>query len=315
MTSPSVRSKVMLTSQASTALVSVLISLAARQMIPDYWQAFVWLGVIIQVFVLFPLLYWRLPESPRWLEAADRHGEAERVLAGLERRVEAATGAQLPACDPAPRMVGRAERGAWREILTNRMYLGRAILILACWLCCYPGIIYGGGAFAAVYMVDHGLNAQFIFTLFLVGGVATFIAFLFNAQLGERVERRDTVLFVGVLYAASWLVIWMAPNVWVISIGYTLARIAATLFLFNLYNYTAVAFPTRIRSVAFAWTDGLGHLGAWAGVTLLGPLYTMGPDHVGWILFVALPGALLPALLIRGFGMRQSRAVLEHVSK
>jgi hypothetical protein len=32
------------------------------------------------------------------------------------------------------------------------------------------------------------------------------------------------------------------------------------------------------------------------------------------VLFVIIPGALLPAALIRVFGIRQSRAVLEQVS-
>lgn len=94
----------------------------------------------------------------------------------------------------------------------------------------------------------------------------------------------------------------------------TIARIGTFLWLFNMYNYTAVAFPTRIRSVAFAWTDGLGHLGAWAGVTLIGLLYGLGPNHPGWFLFIILPGALLPGLLIRAFGIKQAGAVLEQVS-
>ncbi len=33
-------------------------------------------------------------------------------------------------------------------------------------------------------------------------------------------------------------------------------------------------------------------------MTLIGPLYTWGPDHLGWILWIVVPGALLPALLI-----------------
>jgi len=45
-----------------------------------------------------------------------------------------------------------------------------------------------------------------------------------------------------------------------------------------------------------------------------GPLYAMRPNHVGWILFIIVPGALLAALLIHGFGIRQSHAVLEQVS-
>jgi hypothetical protein len=100
----------------------------------------------------------------------------------------------------------------------------------------------------------------------------------------------------------------------VIAAFYAVSRVGTGLYLFNLYNYTAVAYPTRIRSIAFAWTDGLGHLGAWGGVTLLGPLYNWGPNHLGWFLWIILPGSLLPAILIRGFGIKQRSAVLEQVS-
>jgi MFS family permease len=188
------------------------------------------------------------------------------------------------------------------------------LLILACWLCCYPGIIYGVGAFAAVYMVDHGVTPHFVFMTFTVSYVVQFIAFQANSWLGERVERRDTLLFMGILFALAWGMAYLVPSPAVMAVCVTVGRVCTGLFLFNLYNYTAVSFPTRIRSVAFAWTDGLGHLGAWAGVTLTGPLYVMGPNHLGWILFIIVPGALLPALLIRGFGIRQSHAVLEQVS-
>ncbi|MBS0642124.1 MAG: hypothetical protein JSS43_19835, partial [Proteobacteria bacterium] len=59
---------------------------------------------------------------------------------------------------------------------------------------------------------------------------------------------------------------------------------------------------------------GLGHLGAWAGVTLLGPLYALGPNHLGWLLWIVVPGAIVPALMIRTLGIKQARAVLEQVS-
>jgi hypothetical protein len=45
-----------------------------------------------------------------------------------------------------------------------------------------------------------------------------------------------------------------------------------------------------------------------------GPLYAMRPNHLGWILFIIMPGASLPALLTHGFGIRPSHAVLEQVS-
>ena len=178
----------------------------------------------------------------------------------------------------------------------------------------YAGLIYGVGALLAVYMVDHGATAHEVFLTLAAAYGVLFVVFQVNARLGERVERRNVIAVMAVLFAACWLVEWAVPALSVIVVCYIISRIGTGLFLFNLYNNTAVAYPTRVRAVAFAWTDGLGHLGAWGGVRLLGPLYAFGPNHLGWMLWIVVPGALLPAVLIRGYGIRQSRAVLEQVS-
>jgi MFS family permease len=314
MIGPTVRGKVLLASQGSTALVGVGISLLAFAWVPLHWQWFVWAGALFQIVVLLPLLWWLLPESPRWLEANGHAEDAERVMRELERRVQRAHGGSLREPDHGQHPLLLTDRAAWRELFSNPRYRGRILLILACWLCCYPGLIYGVGAFISVYMVDHGVTPHFVFLTFTAAYGATFVAFLVNSALGEAVERRDTLFVLGIVFALAWTVAYFYPTPMVMAGCVIVGRICTTLFLFNLYNYTAVSFPTRIRSVAFAWTDGLGHLGAWAGVTLTGPLYQIGPNHLGWLLFVIVPGALLPAFLIRGFGIRQSRAVLEQVS-
>ncbi len=314
MIGPTVRGKVLLASQSSTALVGIGISLLAFAWIPVHWQWFVWAGALCQILVLLPLLYWLLPESPRWLEANGHADAADRAMTELERRVRLAHGAALPEPDHGQHPLLLSDKAAWRELFSNPRYRSRIVLILVCWLCCYPGLIYGVGAFISVYMVDHGVTPHFVFLTFTAAYMATFVAFQLNALLGEGVERRDTLFVLGFVFALAWTVAYFYPLPMVMAVCVVIGRICTTLFLFNLYNYTAVSFPTRIRSVAFAWTDGLGHLGAWAGVTLLGPLYQVGPNHLGWLLFIVIPGALLPALLIRGFGIRQSRAVLEQVS-
>jgi hypothetical protein len=47
---------------------------------------------------------------------------------------------------------------------------------------------------------------------------------------------------------------------------------------------------------------------------LLGPLYLSGPNHLGWLLWLLIPGSLVPEFLICEFGVEQSRIVLEQVS-
>jgi MFS family permease len=313
MTSTAIRNKVLLASQGVTALVAVSVNLLAFWLIPANWQWFLWVSAAVEIVVLLPLLLWLLPESPRWLEARGRHDEAERAVALLEERCRRA-GAVLPEPDRDQHMVVVAGKGAWMEIFTNPLYRGRTIVVLICWLLGYAGLIYGSGAFFPVYMVDHGGNAHFVFLTIAVAYAVVFVAFQINARVGEHIERRDVLCAMGFLFSAVWVVIYLVPNLWVIAAFYCLGRVGTGLWLFNLYNYTAVAYPTRIRAIAFAWTDGLGHLGAWGGVTLLGPLYAWGPNHLGWILWILIPGSIVPALVIRCFGVTQSHSVLEQVS-
>jgi MFS family permease len=315
MTSPQVRNRVLLASQGVTALVAAGVNLLAFWLIPSHWQAFLWISAAVEIIILLPLLYRHLPESPRWLEAHGRHEEAERVMAEYEEHCQRYSAAPLAEPAGADNPVVMAGKSAWKELFTSPEYRSRTWVLIICWLLGYAGLIYGVGAFFGVYMVDHGGTAHIVFGTVAVAYLVLFVAFLVNARLGERVERRDVIAVMALLFAAAWIVAWLVPSLSVIAICYIVSRIGTGLFLFNLYNYTAVAYPTRIRASAFAWTDGLGHLGAWGGVTLLGPLYLLGPNHLGWILWIILPGALLPALLIRGLGIKQAGAVLEQVSR
>ncbi len=314
MTSTKIRNKVLLASQGFTAVVAAGVFIVASFMIPSHWQAFLWISAIVEIVVLLPWLYFKLPESPRWLETHGRHEEAERAMEKYERAVQRRDPRPLAEPRSADNPVVMAGPGAWKELFTNPLYRGRTCLLIACWMLGYAGLIYGVGAFFTVYMADHGGSATFVFLTLAVAYGVLFVALQVNARISESVERRDVIASMATLFAASWVVAWAVPNLWVIAVAYVISRIGTGLFLFNLYNYTAVAYPTRIRAMAFAWTDGLGHLGAWGGVTLLGPLYVFGPNHLGWILWIVLPGALLPAALIWGYGIKQSHAVLEQVS-
>jgi putative MFS transporter len=80
-----------------------------------------------------------------------------------------------------------------------------------------------------------------------------------------------------------------------------------------MYTYIPGNYPTRMRSLGTGWTDGVGHLGAWGGVLLCGQLF-VAATPLKWILFIAIPGALLPAVMVGIFGVRQRNRPLEELT-
>jgi len=141
MTTPAVRNNVLLASQGVTALIAVGVNMLAFWLIPGQWQLFLWISAAIEIVVLLPLLYWLLPESPRWLEAHGHDADAEREMAAYEQRCQRFAAAPLPAPDPSRNPVIRAGHDAWREIFTSPQYRSRTALLIACWLLGYAGLI------------------------------------------------------------------------------------------------------------------------------------------------------------------------------
>jgi MFS family permease len=313
--SPLVRGRVQLACQmvATTITGVILLGILPYYMIPDYYRQFLFILAGCQIIILLPLLYWRLPESPRWLEAHGDFEAADRVMVRMEERVKRYAGS-LPPPDPARHDVVEVGHIPVMELFRGE-YAKRTSLLLICWVLGYGGIVYGVGAYRLVFVAGQGHGPNFTFGLSLFGALIGGIALLINSIWGEIVERRDTILFgavlftVGVAIAYNW-----ASTTWLLVAGFSIGAIGTSLWLFNMYTYTANAFPTRLRSVGTGWTDGIGHLGAWLGPVIAGHLYGVTSDHLWWFVLIAVPGALIPALLLREFGQRQRHAILEQLS-
>ena len=197
-------------------------------------------------------------------------------------------------------------------------YLERTVVLLAVWLLLYAGIDYGFNAYSGVYVVDAGWSAHDLFVMILIGGAFAIASLALNSFIGERVERRTSVAAAGVLMCVGALVFYYFPHsfAW-LTTATAITSIAAAVFITNLYNYTASAYPTRVRSVGTGWTDGVGHGGAVAGPLIAGALFavTTSNNHIAWFLWFTIAGSLLPGFLLLGLGMKQKRAVLEVISK
>jgi MFS family permease len=306
--------------QSTTVIWSLLGLAAGYYWIPSHYKLY--LVVIAVAGLLATALMLTLPESPRWLEAKGRTADARRVLERLEEAVRRRAGT-LPEPDPAAvaqRPVGVTDRVPVREILQGE-YLRRTLVLVPAWVLGYSGIVYGFAAYQAIQLITYGFSAQqFFIVLMVMYGPAYAAGVVFFAFFNERFERRTLILVGAVIFALSFVIIWVFSYVDQVNalqyVGWGLTGVGAALWLFNMYNYTSAAYPTRLRSTATGFTDGLGHLGAIFGPVIVVALgdATSHQGFYGFMLYVAIAGALIPALLVRFFGMRQKGAVLEVVA-
>ena len=239
------------------------------------------------------------------------------MVSRLERDCETRAG-PLPA--PITGDVVPQSRATVRDLFGPE-YRRRTALLLTCWLLGYSGLVYGVIGFLSLYLARVGFSAQAVFISGLISGVVGGAAgLLAAARLNERVERR-TVILAGALVACLGLaLVFLVGEFWhslpALSIAAVIVNAGAYLWIFNMYTYTAVAYPTRIRSVGTGWTDGFGHLGSMISPLIVGALFTATASlgYIGFFGYVIIPGALLPALLIARFGMAQKAAPLETVA-
>jgi MFS family permease len=315
---PNFRHRIAMRTQLLTAVVIAVPAVMAYFWIPSHYRWYLWGLVAIMILILTPLGIFGLPESPRWLEGKGRHAEADRIVSRWEAEITRLRG-PLPPPDAQAHPVVETEQVPAKELVSPR-YRRRTILLLAVWLLAYPGLVYGATAYTPTYLVEHGWTSHQIFLWGGSGsiiGVPVIIAVFYLCSLfGERYERKYIVTIAGIAFAAALLLLLAFDGTKAaVSVLLLIAGAFGTLWLFNMYNYTAAAYPTRLRSVGTGWTDGVGHLGVFLGPPLIGVLFTStAPSNYGWILWCALPCALLPSLIVGVFGMRQRNAVLEQIS-
>jgi putative MFS transporter len=315
---PAQRGAVMLASQIlAVAIYGLLGNLPAVFWVPTHYQWFIYLFSVISLGVLVPLAMWAMPESPRWLEAHGRHAQAELVAAKLEAECLRRSGLpKLPEPDYAKYAVPVTEHVPLRQLISGQ-YGQRTILLLIVWVLAYSGIFYGFGGYEPSVLRAYHLSAGQTFGVILVstvvgGGVGLAIC----SWLSESVERRETVLISALVNVAALFAFYFVHSVTASYLLLTLSWGAAMVLLFNLYNYTAASYPTRLRATGMGLTDGVGHLGAVFGPIVAGALFaaTATIGFAGWFAYITIPGALIPALLVAWFGINQRKAILEQIS-
>jgi MFS family permease len=311
---PAVRPRVMMVCQVvAIFLLSVVLGgIVPHYWIPGHYRWQLWMMAALNVAVAI-YLYFRMPESPRWLEARERRDEARKVVEKMEARVMKRHPV-LPEPDLAPYQVVAEEKTSWLAPF-YRQYVLVTVLLLVVMVLGYGGIVYGGGSQSVLFLhLNRGYSAGFIFALTAWGGVVSAAAYLVNALFGQRWERRWTQLVGAIMYAGGWWGVYEVHNTAGMSVLYITAVSGTTLWLWSMYVYIPSNFPTRMRALGTGWTDGVGHIGAWVGVLIAGALFSI-TAPLAFIVWITVPCALVPGVLIAIFGKSQRNRALEEMSR
>jgi putative MFS transporter len=277
------------------------------------WRSvFLALG-IPSIFVLIVRRY--VPESPRWLEGAGKHDEADSVMTRIEEKVRAAQGhRELP--EPAPTLQREAQqnRSSFSE-LWKPGYARRTLMLWSLWffaLLGYYGITTWLGAL--LQQAGYPVTKSVFYTVMIsLAGVPGFLA---AAHLLETWGRKPTLILMLLGSAASaFLYGSTAANV-----GSQVQLIAFGLcmqfFMFGmwsvLYAYTPELYPTRARATGSGFASSVGRLGSLLGPMIIGVVLPAA-GQVG-VFGLGAASFVIAAAVVLLFGIETKGKTLEEIS-
>ncbi|WP_149535566.1 MFS transporter [Siccirubricoccus phaeus] len=256
------------------------------------WRAAFVVGGALALVVL--LLRRHLPESPRWLMLHGRAGEAEAVVARIEREVAARHG-PLPAPGYGPvtfHRRGHASLGdVWHTML--RLHRARTVLglvLMSCQAFCYNAVFF---TYALVLTQFYGIPAHEVGWFMLPFALGNLAGPLLLGRLFDTVGRRPMITATyalagllmagtGLAFAAGWLSAWEQTLAWTVIFFFASAAASAA------YLTVGESFPLEMRAMAIALFYALG--------TAMGGV--VGPALFGWLIEGGARGDILWGYLL-----------------
>ena len=220
-----------------------------------HWRAMFWIAGIGAL--VFWVLRFSLPESPRWLQSKGRDAEAERVLAAIER--EASGGRPLPPPVASPPQVHRSE--SIRVLFSKNVRHRTVIACLVNLTVTFAG--FGFIAWLPTMFMKQGQSmdsALALSTVIVIGGP---LGSLCAVLISDRVGRRRAVVVISLLtavFGSAFALVTASP--WVAIFGFFLIAHIYMLAVLSTAGYVPELFPTEYRLRGAAMGSAVGRIAA-----------------------------------------------------
>ncbi|MFJ3643502.1 MFS transporter [Streptomyces sp. NPDC090108] len=284
------------------------------------WRLTFALGAVLAMVIL--LVRRHVPESPRWLLIHGRDREAEEIVGGIERRIEAEQGE--PLAEPAGvleihqrgsvsfREIARTVFGRYRRraVLGFSLFIGQAFL--------YNAITFGFGAILARFFDVPADRTGYYFAVIAVGNFfgPLVLGKLFDT-VGRRIMISSTYLLSGLLlFGTAWLFGNGSLDAVTLTACWCVVLFFASAGASSAYLTVSEIFPmeTRAMSIAFFYAIGTA-AGGISGPLLFADL--TGTGKVGdTVLAFQIGAALMCAagLVAAALAVRAERRSLEDIA-
>jgi MFS family permease len=285
------------------------------------WRIAFFIGPVLGLIIIY--LRRHIPESPRWLVTHGRSEQAEQIVEGIEREVQA-QGKQLPRFENSDAswfkahegVTGKQLRYVFFTLYPKRTFLGLTLMITQSFL--YNAIFFTSSLVLQHFYGKTSSSAALYFFPFALGNLAgpLLLGHLFDTvgrrrMIGGSYSLAAVVLFISaLLFKADMLTAGTHTLLWCLSFFFASAGASAG------YLTVSEIFPLEVRGQAISYFFSIAQLFGALGPVIFGALIgegtARGPLFWGYVLASAI--MLFGGLVAFKFGVDAEGKALEDIA-